>query len=179
MLGGFFWSTENKSNFIYTSYSNGIHIGNIMLSQYDFKHAPLAMRQRWASWRHSTSASVSHYLQATNSVQQERLREDLCWLIQHMPVKQSYREWIDLGVELIRLSFPCLHYSDASEAAAYFAKAADNVYWCSKSVWLEKNPDYFISEVYLCCVRCAQSVNDKQTVYALDNVILALCMNRT
>lgn len=160
---------------MYTTCRNSIHMGNIMLSQHAFKYAPLSMRQRWAFCQHTVNESVAHYLQCADSAQQERLREDLCWLIQHIP-SRSYREWIALGVDLIQLSFPCLQHPDSSEAAAYFAKAADNVYWCSKSVWLEKNPEYFISQVYQCCVRCAQSVDDIDTVYALDNLILELCM---
>lgn len=146
----------------------------MMLSPHVFveHNAPLAMRERWQSQHLSSVLSLQQYWQRADAAQQELLREDMRWLMQHVAPERSHQAWIKLATTLLRLCSPCLDQLKSSEACAYFAKAADHVFWCHKANSLEQHPAHFAGYVYQFTVRCAQTVSNREVLKALDGVIL-------
>lgn len=134
-------------------------------------NAPASLRERWQQARVSSVWSLRQYWQRADIAQRELLREDMGWLLQYVAPERSHHAWIQLATTLIRLCSPALIPSN-SEACAYFAKAADYVYWCYQADALEQHPAHFVAHVYRFTVRCAQTVQDSQILAALDAVIL-------
>lgn len=136
------------------------------------RNAPRALRERWQDQPSLSALSVRQHWKQADTAHQELLREDMYWLIQNVVPERSHSAWIKLATTLLQLCSPCLEQPKSSEACAYFAKAADHVFWCHQAAILEQPPAHFVSHVYQFTVRCAQSVADVAVLASLDSVIL-------
>lgn len=135
-------------------------------------NAPEALRERWQGQSSLSALTVRQHWKRADAAQQELLREDMRWLIQYVAPERSHSAWIKLATTLLQLCSPCLEQPKSSEACAYFAKAADHVFWCHQAAALEQHPAHFVGHVYQFTVRCAQSVADMAVLASLDSVIL-------
>jgi hypothetical protein len=136
-------------------------------------NAPPSLMQRYRALGLAEPVLLHTWWEKVSTNASELYRNDMIWLLENMPPDLPHRAWVNLGMNLLERSFPCLKDAQGSEATAYFAKAADHLFWCNKAKQLGKHPAYFAAQVYAFTLQCAHEVSNETAPVLLDSTMLA------
>lgn len=135
-------------------------------------NAPAPLLQRYQAMGFQKPVMLRTWWEQANTAAEIQYRNDMIWILENMPPELPHQVWINLGMELLEHSFPCLKDAHSSEATAYFAKAADHLFWCNKANQLGKHPAYFAAQVYAFTLQCAYEVSNDTASLRLDSALL-------